>query len=85
MRLSVLPYCGQAVRLGGEHRAADKLGRRSAIGAVFHDLRHTGATLLLRDGARIREVLDQLGRACVTTTVLDDTKRTITRLADENE
>jgi integrase len=46
-----------------------------------HDLRHTCATLLLMDGATIREVMDQLGHASITTTaniyghVLDEAKR----------
>lgn len=50
-----------------------------------HDLRHTCATLLLLDGATIREVMDQLGHSSITTTaniyghVLDVAKR---RMAD---
>jgi integrase len=46
-----------------------------------HDLRYTCATLLLMDGATIREVMDQLGHASITTTaniyghVLDEAKR----------
>jgi integrase len=46
-----------------------------------HDLRHTCATLLLMDGATIREVMDQLGHASISTTaniyghVLDEAKR----------
>ncbi|MEV0073548.1 tyrosine-type recombinase/integrase [Amycolatopsis sp. NPDC050768] len=50
-----------------------------------HDLRHTAATLLLLDGATIREVMEQLGHASIATTaniyghVLDTAKK---RLAD---
>ncbi|QYN16837.1 tyrosine-type recombinase/integrase [Amycolatopsis sp. DSM 110486] len=50
-----------------------------------HDLRHTAATLLLLDGATIREVMEQLGHASIATTaniyghVLDAAKK---RLAD---
>lgn len=46
-----------------------------------HDLRHTAATLLLMDGATIREVMEQLGHASIATTaniyghVLDEAKR----------
>ncbi|WP_344430025.1 tyrosine-type recombinase/integrase [Amycolatopsis minnesotensis] len=49
--------------------------------ARVHDLRHTAATLLLVDGATIREVMEQLGHASYTTTaniyghVLDEAKR----------
>ena len=49
--------------------------------ARVHDLRHTAATLLLVDGASIREVMDQLGHASIATTatidghVLDEAKR----------
>jgi integrase len=59
-----------------------------------HDLRHTCATLLLMDGATIREVMDQLGHASITTTaniyghVLDEAKRKMAermnRLADQD-
>ncbi|MFD2419959.1 tyrosine-type recombinase/integrase [Amycolatopsis pigmentata] len=59
-----------------------------------HDLRHTRATLLLMDGATIREVTDQLGHASITTTaniyghVLDEAKRKMagrmSRLADQD-
>lgn len=59
-----------------------------------HDLRHTCATLLLMDGATIREVMDQLGHASITTTaniyghVLDEAKRKMAqrmnRLASDN-
>ncbi|MGW4400657.1 tyrosine-type recombinase/integrase [Amycolatopsis nivea] len=50
-----------------------------------HDLRHTAATLLLLDGATIREVMEQLGHASISTTgniyghILDEAKR---RMAD---
>jgi integrase len=46
-----------------------------------HDLRHTAATLLLLDGATIREVMEQLGHASIATTaniyghVLDTAKQ----------
>jgi integrase len=33
-----------------------------------HDLRHTAATLLLLDGATIRELMEQLGHASIATT-----------------
>ncbi|GHF61087.1 integrase [Amycolatopsis bartoniae] len=51
-----------------------------------HDLRHTCATLLLLDGATIREVMELLGHASISTTadiyghVLDEAKR---RLAQQ--
>jgi integrase len=46
-----------------------------------HDLRHTAATLLLLDGATIRDVMEQLGHASISTTgniyghVLDSAKQ----------
>ncbi|WIX78680.1 tyrosine-type recombinase/integrase [Amycolatopsis carbonis] len=62
--------------------------------ARVHDLRHTAATLLLMDGATIREVMEQLGHASIATTaniyghVLDDAKRRMAarmdRLADDD-
>ena len=62
--------------------------------ARVHDLRHTAATLLLMDGATIREVMEQLGHASIATTaniyghVLDEAKRKMAarmdRLADDD-
>ncbi|OXM72989.1 hypothetical protein CF166_12060 [Amycolatopsis sp. KNN50.9b] len=60
----------------------DRVLRRASIDrSRVHDLRHTCATLLLEDGATIREVMEQLGHASITTTaniyghVLDQAKR----------
>lgn len=56
--------------------------------ARVHDLRHTAATLLLMDGATIREVMEQLGHASISTTaniyghVLDEAKRRLAARMD---
>ncbi|NKE61337.1 tyrosine-type recombinase/integrase [Lentzea sp. PSKA42] len=70
------------------------LKRADLEAARVHDLRHTAATLLLMDGATIREVMEQLGHASISTTaniyghVLDEAKRRLAarmdRLSDPN-
>lgn len=72
-----------------------RLLRRAGLDPTrVHDLRHTAATLLLMDGATIREVMEQLGHASIATTaniyghVLDEAKQRMAtrmdRLADDN-
>lgn len=56
--------------------------------ARVHDLQHTAATLLLMDGPAIREVMEQLGHASISTTaniyghVLDEAKRRLAAQVD---
>ncbi|TKG65758.1 tyrosine-type recombinase/integrase [Prauserella endophytica] len=86
---------GRVVEPRNVNTMLDRLLRRAKIDrSRVHDLRHTCATLLLLDGATIREVMDQLGHASITTTaniyghVLDEAKREMAermnRLADNN-
>jgi len=73
---------GRVVEPRNVNTMLDKVLRRASIDrSRVHDLRHTCATLLLEDGATIREVMEQLGHASITTTaniyghVLDQAKR----------
>lgn len=45
------------------------LGKRCGIDLTFHQFRHTCATDLLESGARLPEVQELLGHACLTTTM----------------
>lgn len=85
---------GRVIEPRNVNTMLDRVMRKAKIDrSRVHDLRHTCATLLLLDGATIREVMDQLGHASVTTTgniyghVLDETKRQMAermnRLADD--
>jgi len=76
-----------------EPRNVNTMLRRLLKGAELeasrvHDLRHTAATLLLMDGATIREVMEQLGHASISTTaniyghVLDEAKRRLAARMD---
>ncbi|RDI20322.1 site-specific recombinase XerD [Lentzea flaviverrucosa] len=76
-----------------EPRNVNTMLRRLLKGAELdtarvHDLRHTAATLLLVDGATIREVMEQLGHASISTTaniyghVLDEAKRRLATRMD---
>ncbi|MGW6446868.1 tyrosine-type recombinase/integrase [Lentzea sp. NPDC055074] len=76
-----------------EPRNVNTMLRRLLKGAELdparvHDLRHTAATLLLMDGATIREVMEQLGHASISTTaniyghVLDEAKRRLATRMD---
>jgi integrase len=67
-----------------------RLLRRAGLEAArVHDLRHTAATLLLMDGATIREVMEQLGHTSISTTanvyghVLDEAKRRMATRMDK--
>ena len=50
-------------------RSLKKLGERCGVDVTFHQFRHTCATDLLESGARLREVQELLGHACLTTTM----------------
>ncbi|MBK1786586.1 tyrosine-type recombinase/integrase [Prauserella cavernicola] len=73
---------GRVVEPRNVNTMLDRVVRHAKIDrSRVHDLRHTCATLLLLDGATIRDVMDQLGHASVTTTgniyghVLDEAKQ----------
>ena len=53
----------------GTHRCARALGDEAPPMIRLHDLRHTHATLLLRDREPIRTVSERLGHASVTVTL----------------
>ncbi|WP_158104599.1 tyrosine-type recombinase/integrase [Amycolatopsis kentuckyensis] len=86
---------GRVVEPRNVNTMLQRLLRRAGLDpARVHDLRHTAATLLLMDGATIREVMEQLGHASIATTaniyghVLDEAKQRMAarmdRLADDD-
>jgi integrase len=61
---------GTPISGGNLHRAFKAVLRRASLPAIrFHDLRHTCATLLLRQGVNTKYVQDLLGHADISLTL----------------
>ncbi|MDI5974781.1 tyrosine-type recombinase/integrase [Amycolatopsis magusensis] len=80
---------GQVVEPRNVNTMLRRILKKAGLGhSRVHDLRHTAATLLLLDGATIREVMEQLGHSSIATTaniyghVLDVAKRRMAERMD---